>query len=303
MPDLIDPTQASKLELNRRAFVKVGAGAAAFGGAIAQALAAGEGFGKPHAPVVAESDPAITFARPKLPSAGRTIDSYVAVPKNAASNAPGIVICTHAWGVDAQIRDTARRFAKEGYVAIVPDIFSGTGIPSGDNTSDVAPFIEGVRKLHDDTIDADVAAGAGWLRARAPSAGSTKVGVTGFCMGGGITLRQTVDNAKAFQAAAMWYGKVRYGTTGNDGAITPIALAYADEVGVPLLGSFGARDKGILADDVRALDKVLRIPHDFKIYDEAGHGFFDDTRDSYVATAAADAWTRTLAWFAKYLRA
>ncbi len=94
---------------------------------------------------------------------------------------------------------------------------------------------------------------------------------------------------------------MRYGTTGNNGPITPIALAYADDVKVPLMGSYGARDTSILADDVRALDARLRIDHDIKVYDEAGHAFFDDTRQSYVASAAADAWQRTLGWFARHL--
>jgi carboxymethylenebutenolidase len=123
-------------------------------------------------------------------------------------------------------------------------------------------------------------------------------------MGGAITLRQTVDNAKIFSAASVFYGKVRYGTTGNSGAITPIALDYAADIGVPTAGSWGSRDTSILADDVRALDArlvQLKKPHDFFIYEDAGHAFFDDTRDSYVAPAASDAWTRTLAWFKRYL--
>jgi carboxymethylenebutenolidase len=133
------------------------------------------------------------------------------------------------------------------------------------------------------------------------SARMLKVGVTGFCMGGGITLRQAVQSG-ALAAAAMWYGKVRYSTSNNNnGPITPIALAYAADLKAPLLGSFGGRDTSILPDDVRALDARLSVAHDFKIYDEAGHAFFDDTRASYVPSAAADSWTRALAWFGKYL--
>ena len=150
-----------------------------------------------------------------------------------------------------------------------------------------------------------ILAAANWARTPPPvlrlPPRTLKVGVTGFCMGGSNTLRQTVDNAPSFAAAAVWYGKVRYGTTGNNGPITPIALAYADDITVPLLGSFGGRDTSILPDDVRALDARLRIDHDIKIYDEAGHAFFDDTRQSYVATAAVDGWRRTLAWFSRHL--
>ena len=97
---------------------------------------------------------------------------------------------------------------------------------------------------------------------------------------------------------------MRYGTTDNNGPITPIALAYADEIAPYIVGSFGARDQSIKADDVRALGARLtdlHKPHDIKVYEEAGHAFFDDTRQSYVASAATDAWTRTLEAFKRHL--
>jgi len=84
-----------------------------------------------------------------------------------------------------------------------------------------------------------------------------------------------------------------------------MALAYADEIRTPVCGSFGERDTSIRGDDVRALArklKALGIPNDIKVYAEAGHAFFDDQRASYVASAATDAWMRTLAFFAKYLK-
>ena len=124
-------------------------------------------------------------------------------------------------------------------------------------------------------------------------------------MGGGIALRQTVDNATTFAAASVFYGKVRYGTTDNKGTITPIALDYASSIGTPIAGSWGERDTSILPADVRALDAKLTglaKPHEFRIYEGAGHAFFDDTRESYVPSAAADAWARTLAWFGEYLK-
>lgn len=303
MADLIDPINATSPALNRRAFVGLGAALTASGGTIAAALAAGEDFGKPHPPLVAEGDPAIVVSRQTLTHDGRTLDAYAAAPKRTPRGA--VVVVQAIWGIDAQLRDVVRRFAKEGYATIAPDLYSGLGAPSGDGVTDAQPFRAAAANLADDTVDKDILAAAQW--AARPSIGGTAprpllVGVTGFCMGGAITLRQAVDNAAAFSAAAVWYGKVRYSTNNNNsGPITPIALDYSDEVKTPLLGSYGARDTSILADDVRAFDRKLTIDHDIKIYDEAGHAFFDDTRTSYVASAAADGWTRTLAWFAKYL--
>jgi carboxymethylenebutenolidase len=303
MPETTDPTRASSAAFNRRAFVGMSAATAAGGTTIAAALAQGAEFGKPHPPIVPEDDPALTIGTPAITYGGRTITAYAAGPKGADPAKPAVVVVQAIWGVDAQLRDTVRRFAKLGYEAIAPDLYSGLDAPSGDGTSDIGPFRAVAGKLADAVVDADLAATAAFLRS-APGAAKRSIGLTGFCMGGGIVLRQTVDNAKVFGAAAVFYGKVRYGTTGNDGAITPIALAYADELGVPLAGSWGARDTSILSDDVRALEARLTSlgkPRDFRVYDNAGHAFFDDTRASYVPDAASDAWTRTLAWFKLHL--
>jgi carboxymethylenebutenolidase len=304
MSETIDPTRATSAAFNRRAFVGISAATAAAGATGAGAVAQGTQLGKPHPPLVAEDDPALETARPTLAYGSRTLGSYFAAPKNAAPATSAVVVVQAIWGVDAQLRDTVRRLAKSGYAAIAPDLYAGLDAPSGDGSSDFAPFRQVAGRLADAVVDSDLAAGAAFLRAR-PGAARAKVGVVGFCMGGGIALRQAVDNAKVFDAAAVFYGKVRYGTTGDNGAITPIALAYADEIALPVAGSWGGRDTSIAPDDVRALDARLTArgaPHDFRIYDEAGHAFFDDTRASYVPSAANDAWARSLAWFARYLK-
>jgi carboxymethylenebutenolidase len=299
----IDPSRSTSDGYSRRAFVGISGAAAALvtGGA----ALADDALGKPHPPLVTEDDPAIVVERPSLTSARPdgpfALAAYAAAPKNAGPSTPGVVVTMAIWGVDGQLRDTVRRLAKAGYVAIAPDLYTGIAAAGADGDSNIDPFRAASGKLADASVDADLAAGATWLRRNGDK---RKIGIVGFCMGGAIALRQTVDRASTYQAASVFYGKVRYGTTGNDGPITAIALAYADEVGVPLLGSYGARDTSIKADDVRALrDRLAQLhkPHDIKIYDEAGHAFFDDTRSSYVASAAADAWTRTLAGFAHHL--
>jgi carboxymethylenebutenolidase len=301
----IDPTSATSPNFNRRSFVGLSSGIAAMAASGASALAQGEGFGKPHPPIVPETDPTIATSRPKIHYGTRTIDAYYAAPQTATRTTPGVVVVQAIWGIDAQLRDVVRRLAKAGYIAIAPDLYTGLGAPSGDGATDFPPFRAVSAKLADDQVDADIAAAADFIRSGSGGK-AEKLGVMGFCMGGGITLRQTVDNATKFSAASVFYGKVRYGTTDNNGAITPIALSYASDIGIPLCGSWGARDTSILPDDVHALDANLtaaKKPHDIRVYDDAGHAFFDDTRTSYVATAATDAWTRTLAYFAQYLKA
>jgi carboxymethylenebutenolidase len=130
----------------------------------------------------------------------------------------------------------------------------------------------------------DIRAAYAWANQRAPKA---KVGVTGFCMGGHIALQEAIDNGDVFVLAAPFYGDPQ----GID----------ASQVHIPICGSYGARDTGIPADSVRAFASALTVPHDIKIYDEAGHAFFDDQRRAYVMSAADDAWTRVLAFYQRYL--
>ena len=305
MPE-IDPQSSTAPGFTRRAFVGLSTGAVAVGGSLAHVFAAEQDFGKPHPPIVAEDDPDITVERPTLAPPEGTVEAYAAYPHDNTVTTPGIVVVQHIWGVDAQIRDTVRRLAKAGFVTIAPNLYSGMGAPSGDGATDHAPFAAISAKLVDAGVDDDIRAGASWIRSRVGQGRlqrPPKVGVMGFCMGGSIALRAAVDDANAFDAAVIFYGKVRWGAINpDDGPITEMALAYTDDLKLPLMGQFGARDTSIKPEDVRAMQARLRVPNDIKIYDEAGHAFFDDTRARYVASAAEDAWRRTLSWFEKYLR-
>lgn len=296
MADVVDPTRQTSEHFNRRAFVGIVAATGAVGGSIPAALAQATDFGKPHDPIVAENDPAIVVARVRLERPDTALDAYAAYPKSLTTTTPGVVVVQHIWGVDATLRDTVRRFAKEGYITIAPSLFARSNPPNGDGLTDFSVFRAAAGDLKDDVVAGDLLAARDWVRTKAARA---KVGITGFCMGGSIALKQTIGRSD-YAAAAIFYGDVRPGTP-RDAATTGETFAYTSKIAVPVLGSYGARDTGIKADDVRAMFATLRAPHDVKVYDEAGHGFFDDTRSSYVASAAADAWTRTRAWFRKYL--
>ncbi len=300
----IDPTRSTSLELGRRPFLALSAGVLTTTAGIASALAADDQLGKPHPPLVSEDDPNISVERPQLPRPQGALDAYAAYPRNNNERTPGIVVVQHIWGVDAQIRDTVRRLAKAGFVTVAPDLYAHLGAPNGDGATDYAPFSAAAAKLVDATVDGDIQAGATWIRSRVgkgPLQRPPKIGVMGFCMGGSIALRAAIDDAQAFDAAVIFYGKVRWGGGSDEGPITTMALAWTDELTVPVMGQYGARDTSIKADDVRAMQARLTVPNDIKMYDEAGHAFFDDTRARYVASAAQDAWKRTLTWFNKYL--
>ncbi len=294
----IDPQSSTKPDVSRRGFVSLGAGAALTLASTSAAGAQSDGFGKPHPPIVPENDPDIVVLRPQLaPSAGTPIAAYAATPRTVMSGTPGVVVIQHIWGVDATIRDTVRRYAKAGYIAIAPFLFGRLNPPSGDGLTDYQVFAPLAATMNaQGFVTSDALAAHGWIRGQAHDA---KIGITGFCMGGGIALKQIVDS-KAYGAASIFYGDVRPGTPRND-PTTAATFDFTSRITTPLMGSYGARDTSIKPDDVRAMFARLTVPHDLKIYDEAGHAFFDDTRSSYVASAAVDAWARTLAWFHKYL--
>jgi carboxymethylenebutenolidase len=102
-------------------------------------------------------------------------------------------------------------------------------------------------------------------------------------MGGHIALIQALDNSDVFDAVAPFYGAIK--------DIDPT------ELHIPVCGSYGEKDTSIPAEDVRTWRSALRVPNDVRVYPSAGHAFFDDTRSSYVASAADDAWKRVLAFF------
>jgi carboxymethylenebutenolidase len=238
-------------------------------------------LGQTHEPLVAEDDPSISTARVTLQPPGGDVDAYAAWPKHADAGAPAIVVAMHIWGVDTSIRDVVRRLAKAGVAAIAPNLYARLGAPSGDGSTDSSIFRPYAKQLRREDNAAGLLAARTWLAGKFPRG---RAGVMGFCMGGHIALLQAIDNANAFVCTCAFYGAVE----GVDPA----------EIHMPVWGSYGGRDTSIPADDVRAFAAALTVPGDVKIYPEAGHAFFDDQRSAYVATAAADAWTRLLAFTA-----
>lgn len=284
-PHETDPGNATSLALNRGAFVgiAVAAGSGIGTAAIANAQTA---LGQPHPPLVAEDDPAIKTEQVSLRRIDGVIPGYAAWPVKAPFNAPSVVVIMHIWGVDTSIRDVVRRLAKAGIAAIAPDLYARFGAPSGDGSTDIDTFRPFASQLDRKKYDGDVRAAALWLSARFPG---TKTGVLGFCMGGHIALVQAIDNGDVFNVVCPFYGSLK--------DIDP------DKIHIPVCGSYGARDTSIPADDVRTFRGLLRVPNDVRVYNTAGHAFFDDQRASYVAAAADDAWKRTVDFLLQYLGA
>ncbi len=262
-----DPFQAAASDrLNRRFFVGISAAATLCG------------------PALALGDPAISAEQVTLSRPDAELPAYAAFPAGAGSDTPGVVVIMHVWGVDDSIREVVRRLAEAGFAAIAPDLYGRFGAPSGDGTSDSSVFRPYAKRLNRAQYDGDISAAAAWLTEKFAK---TKIGILGFCMGGRIAMLAAIDDRDVFSAVCPFYGAFT--------DVDPHAIR------VPLCGSYGARDTSIPAESVRAFAASLDVPNDVRIYDDAGHAFCDDKRPSYVASAAEDAWKRTISFLKKYL--
>ena len=226
----------------------------------------------------------IDYKRPD----GQGVSGYLAEPASAAA-APGIVVIQEWWGLNDQIRGVADKLAAAGYRALVPDLYRGQ-VALGAN--EAQHLMEG--------LDFGVAAGQDvrgavqYLKAT----GSTRVGVTGFCMGGALTLLAAVNVPEA-DACVVWYG------------YPPLEYVDAARIKAPLMGHWALEDTAFPIAKVADLEKRLHDAHvkfEFHRY-QAKHAFANETADSkkldflkYDPAAAALAWQRTMEFLARHLR-
>lgn len=215
------------------------------------------------------------------------------VPPQAA-----LIIIHEIFGLNPHIRDVARRFARQGYATLAPDLFVREGMPSFD-PSNRGALMSFVASIPDQRVVGDLQAAIAYLNDQ----GFARVGVMGFCMGG-LYSYLLACNSDKLQAAVDFYGRIVYAETSANKPESPIDLA--PQLKCPLLCHFGEQDASIPVSDVEKLQERLKQstqPWKINLYPGAGHAFFNDTRPNYHAPSAADAGTETLAFLKKYLRA
>jgi carboxymethylenebutenolidase len=209
---------------------------------------------------------------------------------------PAVIVLHEAFGLNTDMREKAQRFADHGYVALAPDLYSTRG---------AMPFcmvrvMRGIRGGRGPVLD-DLEACRQWLTER-PEVDASRIGVIGFCMGGGIALLFAVQ--APLGVAGVFYGSV------------PGKAADIDGV-CPVVGGYGARDK-VFGKNGPKLDGYLReldVPHDIVTYPDAGHSFLSDhkgfiaklnawgpTKVGFNPAAAEDSWRRIDAFFADHLQ-
>ena len=225
----------------------------------------------------------ITYQRPD----GKSVAGYLAEPAHAAG-APGIVVIQEWWGLNDQIKGVAHKLAAAGYRALVPDLYRGKVALAANEAQHLMTGLD-----FGDAAGQDVRGAVRHLKAT----GSAKVGVTGFCMGGALTVLSAVNVPEA-DAAVVWYG------------FPPLEYVDATKITAPMLGHFATEDEAFPIGKVDELEQKLRaanVKFEFQRY-HAKHAFANETADSknlsmlkYDPAAAELAWRRTMEFLARHL--
>lgn len=224
----------------------------------------------------------ISFNRPD----GQAVQGYLA---EAAPGAPAVVVIQEWWGLNDQIRGVADRLAAAGYTALVPDLYRGKSTVEAEEAHHLMTGLDFAA-----AASQDIRGAVQHLKA----AGAPKVGVTGFCMGGALTLL-TLTMAPEADAGVVWYG------------LPPLAYVDASKIQAPVMAHWATQDQAFAITDVDALDEKLRTAgvrytgHRYL----AHHAFANETAvgprriaiTQYDAAWAQLAWDRTFAFFGRHL--
>lgn len=219
------------------------------------------------------------------PQGNGTLRGYLARPAQGSGKLPGILVVHENRGLNPYIEDVARRLALANYIAFAPDGLSSVGGYPGDDEKGAAKF----REVDRGKMTEDFVAAAYWLKVRPDSTG--KIGVVGFCFGGGIANTLAVRMGSDLAAAVPFYG-------GQPPA------ADAAKIKAPLLLHYASLDARVNAG-WPAYEQALKANHiDYTVhfYEGVNHGFHNDTTPRYDEAAAKLAWQRTLDFFNKHLK-
>ncbi len=219
-------------------------------------------------------------------SGDETVKGILYTPSNASGKLPALVVIHEYWGLNDWVKEQASKLADEGYITLAIDLYRGKVGKTPDEAHEL------MRGVPDDRANRDLTAATDFLRTQSDVDGS-KVGVIGWCMGGGYALDLALDDPK-LKAAVINYGHL---------ATDPANLA---KIHATVLGIFGGQDRGITPDDVHAFEAAMKKagkPIEIKIYDDAGHAFENpNNKTGYKPQDAADAWQRTTAFLEKNLK-
>ncbi len=234
---------------------------------------------------VSPEDPDIVANEVEAPGEGVALMGYLARP-SGDGQFPAVLVCHENRGLNEHIRDVARRLAKAGYVGLALDMLSRQGGTDAAGGASSAPGL--LSNTPPQQFVADFRAGLHFLQSQA-FVTPDRIGMTGFCFGGGVTWR-CATQIPELKAAVPFYGP------------NP-PLADVSKIEAAVLAIYAEQDRRINAG-IDAIETAMQENNKtFQkiIYPNANHAFHNDTSSRYVEAAAKDAWQQTLSWFAAHL--
>jgi carboxymethylenebutenolidase len=206
---------------------------------------------------------------------------------------PAVVVIQHQYGVDKFMEEMTARTAREGYFAVVPDLYHR----DGPDCRDDGPTRRG--RARDENIIKDIGATVEYLRA-SKFVDSSRIGILGFCMGGRISYLMA-GASKDFKAAISWYGGSCFRPWGEG----PTPFERTAQISCPIQGHFGETDQNPTLEDMAKIDAELTQhgkAHEFYVYKDTGHSFMDPHHpDKYVAQSDRESWQRSMEFLKKHL--
>ncbi|GAA0381938.1 dienelactone hydrolase family protein [Brevundimonas terrae] len=255
---------------------------------VAFAAYAPAALGQEAQPIHTPSDGLVTTEVSYPSEDGFVLPAYVARPQGDGPY-PVVIVVSEIFGIHEYIRDTCRRLAHAGYVAIAPAFFVRAGDPAP--LADMQAVMAIVAQAQYEQVMGDIQASLDWL-ATQPYADSSKVGITGFCWGGKVVW-QAVARFAPIKAGVAWYGRLSpaASATGEQKiAGQPWPIDLVGELKAPVIGLYGDQDSGIPTDTVAAMNAALgeagQTHSHITLFEGAPHGFHADYRPMYRKAAA-----------------
>ena len=215
----------------------------------------------------------------EFPNGDGTASGYLSVPESGSG--PGLIVIQEWWGLVDHIKDVCDRFADAGFVSLAPDLYHGESTTEPDEAGKL------MMALNIDQAVADMSGAIAYLQEHEATT-STHLGVTGFCMGGGLALVLAAERPAAFSICVPWYGLIPWEHAQPDWS----------NVQAKVVGNFAEQDGFFGPDLARGLESNLRdagVDADIEVYPGVDHAFFNDTRpEVHDPVQSAEAWERTV---------
>jgi carboxymethylenebutenolidase len=222
------------------------------------------------------------FSNVSFPSGSETVNARWSEPSDSESH-PVVILIHEWWGLNQWVERKGENLVQNGFAVLAVDLYRGRATADKDEAHEL------MRGLPEDRALRDLSAAVDFLKKQNKD---RKIGVLGWCMGGGFAVKLATTRPD-LSACVIYYGSL---PTDKDALI---------KIACPVIGFFGAEDRGIPIDSIRQFEEALQSAGKkvtIKIYEKAGHAFMNEDRPSYNKAASVDSWKRCITFLSNHLK-